>query len=145
MRVGKLTLAALSATLEAYLRGMAEDEIPVLALLQTSPETLRTRAEAICGQLTNEQFERVGGREETAPVGGGSLPGAVLPTAVVAVKPRGMTAEQFAHLLRVGDQRVVSRVQNDEVILDLKSVTEEQDSGIVSAVKQVAQAAQESP
>jgi L-seryl-tRNA(Ser) seleniumtransferase len=74
-RVDKLKLAALQATLDAYLRGTAVQEIPTLSLLAASPDELLQRAERIAGQLRTGPLQITVSRD-TSPVGGGSLPGA---------------------------------------------------------------------
>lgn len=135
VRVGKLTLAALSATLDSYLLGTTEDDIPVLRLLAASPESLRFRAEQIQQELVAEDGLHVEVREATAPVGGGSLPGVELPTAVLAVKHRQLSPDDFARQLRLGSIRLFGRVQDDAVLIDLRSVLPADDSRVTLALR----------
>jgi L-seryl-tRNA(Ser) seleniumtransferase len=150
LRVDKLALAALSATLDAYLRGTAETEIPTLVLLAARQESLATRAERIQSQLASPPLSKGGAggvalptedcqlsievSMDTSPVGGGSLPGAELPTAVLRIKHRHLAADELALRLRLGPPRVFGRVQENEVVLDLRSVLPQNDQQIVAAL-----------
>jgi len=135
LRVGKLTLAALSATLDVYRRATAEKEIPTLRLLEASPEELRSRCEAIEQQMGAPADMHMKVRDDRAPVGGGSLPGVDLPTCVIALRHAALSAEEFSRKLRTGQPRLVGRIQHDEVLIDLRSVVAEDDTQIVLALK----------
>jgi L-seryl-tRNA(Ser) seleniumtransferase len=74
---------------------------------------------------------------DTSPVGGGSLPGATLPTAVLKLRHLRVSADELSRRLRMGTPRVFGRIQEDEVILDLRSVLPEDDSEIVRAIGRV--------
>lgn len=134
IRVDKFTLAALGATLETYLRGDAEREIPVLRLLATPVEQLRERAAAIRRELGETVPLGVEVRCETAPVGGGSLPTAELPTAVLHLTHPALSADQLAQRLRLGTVRVVPRIHQGAVLIDLRSVPPEDDAAIRQAI-----------
>jgi len=123
-RCDKMTLAALEATLRLY-RDPAEAtrKLPVLRMLTTPLAELRTRAERLRAALHGVSAE-VTVRDETAYVGGGSLPDIALPTVVVAVKPRGVSEGELAATLRSGEPAVLARVQAGEVLLDLRAVFE---------------------
>ncbi|HMC12299.1 MAG TPA: L-seryl-tRNA(Sec) selenium transferase, partial [Pirellulaceae bacterium] len=151
LRVDKLTLAALSATLDVYLRGAAEREIPTLVLLGATQQSLLDRAHQIQTQVTAPllcQGGAGGGAQpaddrnlhllvasDQAPVGGGSLPGVELTTAVVRIKHAHLTADEFVLRLRLGSPRVFGRVQDDEVVLDLRSVLPGDDEQIIAALR----------
>jgi L-seryl-tRNA(Ser) seleniumtransferase len=72
--------------------------------------------------------------QDNAPVGGGSLPGAELPTAVLRIKHSDLTADELAARLRLGSPRVFGRVQDNEVVLDLRSVLPDDDDQIIGAL-----------
>jgi L-seryl-tRNA(Ser) seleniumtransferase len=74
-----------------------------------------------------------------SPVGGGSLPGATLPTAVIRVQLTGLSADALAHRLRLGTPRVFGRIQEGEVLLDLRSVLSADDARITQALLALAQ------
>jgi len=150
-RIDKLTLAALSATLDAYLRGAAEREIPTLALLAASPDELFARARRIhdsCNSAGRSGAERtlpMGASSltmevapDTAPVGGGTLPGAVLATAVLRISLPGLTADDLARRLRLGIPHVFPRIHEGHVVLDLRSVLPGDDERIVAALQNLA-------
>ncbi len=150
LRVDKLTLAALSATLDMYLCGTAVQEIPTLSLLAATQESLSTRAHNIQSQLTSPPLSKEGSGGvaslastislqisvalDKAPVGGGSLPGAELPTAVLRIQHSRLTADELVARLRLGSPRVFGRVHENEVVLDLRSVLPGDDGEIVSAL-----------
>jgi L-seryl-tRNA(Ser) seleniumtransferase len=137
VRVGKLTLAALGATLDSYAREVAEVEVPTLAMLRVSPAELRTRAEALKNELGELAGLTTEVRDDVAQVGGGSLPAVELPTVVVALRHDLFSASDFAGRLRVGRIPVFGRIHKDEVLLDLRSVQPEDDSRLALAVRLV--------
>ena len=134
VRVGKLTLAALTATLDAYRRGAAIAEVPVLRLLSASEADLVERAEAMAGQLDGVAGITVEVMCETALVGGGSLPGAEMPTAALAVELDGISADELALRLRTGPVRMFTRIQHDRVLVDLRSVLAQEDATVLQAL-----------
>ncbi|MCL8207126.1 MAG: L-seryl-tRNA(Sec) selenium transferase [Actinomycetia bacterium] len=135
LRVDKLTLAGLETTLRLYREGRTED-IPLWHMLNQSPETLwrrarrleRTwlRAAAAAGVALAVRAAR-----EASVVGGGSLPGVTLPTAVVRIRAGAHSAARLEERLRQGEPPVVGRVSEDAVVLDLRTVApaEERDLG----------------
>ena len=139
VRVGKLTLAALTATLDAYRRGEAIAELPVLRLLAAGESELAERAEALAGQLGAVEGVDVEVLRETALVGGGSLPGAEMPTAVLAIDLAGVSADQLALRLRTGAVRLFARIQHDRVLVDLRSVLAEDDPQVLEALTAAAE------
>ncbi len=136
VRADKLALAALSGTLDAYLVGDSLDEVPVLALLGQSVESLSERAETLRQgiRLDAAQGWTIGVREGVSPVGGGSLPGGRLPTAALVLQHVDHSADELARGLRTGEPRVVPRVQDDAVLLDLRSVPPADDERLLRAV-----------
>ena len=138
VRVGKLTLAALTATLDAYRRGDAIAEVPVLRLLAATESELVARAEALAGDLGGVGSLAVEAARETALGGGGSLPGAEMPTAVLAVEHSEISADELALRLRTGPVRMFTRIQHDRVLVDLRSVLSEDDQLVIEALTAVA-------
>jgi L-seryl-tRNA(Ser) seleniumtransferase len=122
LRVDKLTLAALEATLVG-------PTPPVVAALSTRPETLLGRARAIAGELGPDLSEAV---ESEAAVGGGGAPGVVLASAAVSLPAR------LAEALRTGDPPVVGHVSGGRLLLDLLTVPPEVDAVVVAAVRRAA-------
>ena len=136
-RIGKLTLGALAATLESYLRDCQLEEIPTLAMLAATEEELLNRAQALCDSLEMDQISglEIGVERESAPVGGGSLPGAELPTAVLVLTHAEMSSEEMSRRLRTGSCRLVTRNQQNTVRIDLRSVAPADDAQVAHAVR----------
>ncbi len=124
LRVDKMTLAALDATLGAYRRMRATDEIPVWRMIAQTAEAIQQRAHQFQRQLAaaNVETELIPGK---STVGGGSLPGETLPTVLLALDmPR---PDNAAAALRKTDPPVICRIQKDRLLFDLRSVLPEQE------------------
>lgn len=135
VRVGKLTLAALGATLDSYTRETARTEIPTQAMLFATTDELQKRAESIRSEIGDVSGLKLTIRDDVAQVGGGSLPAVELPTVVIALQHAKLSADDFARKLRTGRIGVFVRIQNDEVLLDVRSVLPEDDSRLALAVR----------
>ncbi len=136
MRVDKMTLAALAATLRLYRDiDTAEQSIPLLSLLSTSLENLQQRAARMAPQLgAADAIESAEVVEGESYLGGGSVPTQRIGTWCVALKPHGASVDQLAKRLRGGATSVMGRVQQDRLLLDLRSVFPAQDMRIVEAI-----------
>ncbi|MDA0283676.1 MAG: L-seryl-tRNA(Sec) selenium transferase [Planctomycetota bacterium] len=135
VRVDKLTLAALGATLESYTRDEARSEIPTQAMLFATAEELQQRAETIVAEIADVPGLSLSIRDDVAQVGGGSLPTVELPTVVIALRHQKLSADELARRLRTGRIGVFVRIQNDEVLLDVRSVLPEDDSRLALAIR----------
>jgi L-seryl-tRNA(Ser) seleniumtransferase len=139
LRVDKVTLAGLEATLRHYLDPEeALREIPALRMLALPLEELKERARQIQENLEGGMLE-VRVEEGSGRVGGGTYPGVELPTWLIRVRPRSMSAETLAARLRDGDPPVVGRREDDEVLLDLRTVEEKDDRTLVRRLLQAAE------
>jgi len=105
-----------------------------LRLLAAGESELVERAEALAGQLGAVEGVGVEVLREAALVGGGSLPGAEMPTAVLAIDLAGVSADQLALRLRTGAVRLFARIQHDRVLVDLRSVLAEDDPLVLEAL-----------
>jgi L-seryl-tRNA(Ser) seleniumtransferase len=144
LRVGKLTLAALAATLRLYRDPRrAQSAVPLLRLLTTPLSELRERAETLASQFSKApalaEAEAV---EETAFLGGGSIPAQELPTWCVAVRPRALSLDRLAALLRQGKPPVVGRTKKDRFLFDLRTVSPRQDPDLLATVSALGPAEQ---
>jgi L-seryl-tRNA(Ser) seleniumtransferase len=125
LRIDKLTLAALEATLRLYLDEQAAlREIPTLAMLTADPATLRTQAEGLAHELTTAlgaaaAVETVAG---FSAVGGGALPEVQLPTTLVAVRPHERTVAALEEALRQRPLPVLARIQDNALLLDVRTL-----------------------
>jgi len=126
LRVDKLTYAALEATLEAHAIGHGLEEVPVQRMLRLTPDAIGLRADALAASLHASGWTtRV--VDGLSTVGGGSAPGAELPTRLLELTRDGMTADDIEHRLRTSDPPVIARILNDRVVLDLRTVLESED------------------
>jgi L-seryl-tRNA(Ser) seleniumtransferase len=135
LRVDKMTLAALEATLRAYRRGQAVEEIPVWRMIAATKDELRARAQQWQAELEAHGVAAVLWEGESA-VGGGSLPGETLPTVLVAVPSRGGEAgpDAVTAALRLGSPAVVCRIQKDHLIFDPRTVLPAQEQALIAAL-----------
>jgi L-seryl-tRNA(Ser) seleniumtransferase len=137
LRVDKLTLAALEATLKLYRDPTrARREIPVLRMLSWSAEEIGERARALATRLGGAGIavELVPGM---SMVGGGAYPGAELPTVLLAVEVPGCPAVALERDLRRGEPAVVARVERGRVVLDLRTVLEGEEAGLEKTLLEV--------
>jgi L-seryl-tRNA(Ser) seleniumtransferase len=135
-RLDKMTLAALEATLRLYLNPeRALGAIPTLRLLSTKFEDLQRRAEVLAEKLRAiPGIAKCEVRDESAFVGGGSLPDLPLPTAVVAITPRQISDDAFAERLRLGHPAVMARVQEGQALFDMRTIFERQEADLLNAI-----------
>jgi L-seryl-tRNA(Ser) seleniumtransferase len=129
VRAGKLTLAALEATLAAHLAGR-RDELPVWRALLLTPADLEPRAAAVAAAVGSAASLRTG----TSVAGGGSLPGEGLESVLVEVDPAPAGASAVLARLRAGAPPVVARAERGWVVLDLRTVPPDQDDLVARAL-----------
>jgi L-seryl-tRNA(Ser) seleniumtransferase len=132
LRVDKMTLAALEVTLLHYLKGEAEREVPVWRMISMSAEEIEVRARKWAARLSKGGVKCEVVTGESA-VGGGSLPGETLPTRLVSISP-AVEAGDFAARLRGASTPVIARVEEGRVLLDPRTVLEEQAEGLLEAI-----------
>ena len=135
LRLDKPSLAALDWTLTAHLEGRAEQEVPVLRRLLEPVEVLERRARALAARLQDllKGQAQVTVEPDRAPVGGGSLPGFELDTWVVALRPTVGTARAAA-ALRAAAIPVLTRVRDDAVLFDARTLEDSDGAQIEAAV-----------
>ncbi|MCZ7570210.1 MAG: L-seryl-tRNA(Sec) selenium transferase [Ardenticatenaceae bacterium] len=131
LRVDKTTLAALDATLRAYQRGTVLDEIPVWQMIARPVDELEATVWAWASRLraVSLPVEVLPGQ---SAVGGGSLPGQTLPTWLLALalpSPDGVAAR-----LRAQQPAVVSRIEDDRLVFDPRTVLPEQEESLLAAI-----------
>lgn len=131
VRADKLALAGLSATLEHYLKGEAEREIPVWRMMARPLADIRACAEAWAGQFTAAGLPATT-RPDVSTVGGGSLPGTSLSTHVVAIPTPH--PHQLATRLRQANPPIIGRIQSDHLLLDPRTVLPGEEEGLIAGV-----------
>lgn len=137
-RVDKLTLAALEATLRLYLdEEKVFREVPTLRMISQPDEVVRDRAERLRQLLEGVAgLKRVEIARDVAYVGGGSVPAHGLATWVVRIEARDVEEDELARRLRLGDPSVVARVQDGCVLLDARTINEDELPLLTQAVAQ---------
>jgi len=139
MRIDKIGLAGLAVTLGHYLKGEAINKLPIWRMISAKATDIAKRAEswmkALDGIATIISGETM--------VGGGSLPGATLPTRLLAIggsKRRGKAsiAQSLARQLRKRNLPVIGRISGDLLLLDPRSVLPEDDPDVIEALKESA-------
>src|SRR5438876_1700953 len=138
LRVDKLTIAVLEATLGAYLRA-AWDEVPAIRMIRATPQELKRRAENFLRELRPElpldevEIEIADG---SSLAGGGSTPSQSLPTKIIRIASVRYSAMKLEQRLRraPGGVSVIARVEDDRLILDLRTVFPEQESLLIKTL-----------
>ena len=135
MRIDKMTLAALEATLRHYQREEAETHIPIWRMIAASPASIAGRAASWVSKLQKYGIPaRMQHGEST--VGGGSLPGETLPTTLLALDAGNvaMPLDELAKRLRLRSLPLIARILRDALLIDPRTVLKEQDNEVVLAL-----------
>ncbi len=135
LRPDKLVLGALAATLDLHLSGRSGD-VPFFRMVGVSLDSLRGRAERLAALARAAGFEAEA-VASTAIAGGGAGAESTLPSAAVALRRSGRSADALAAALRAGRLPVVARIEDGRVLLDLRSVAEEEDADLGAALEAV--------
>ncbi|NWF69553.1 MAG: L-seryl-tRNA(Sec) selenium transferase [Chloroflexi bacterium] len=130
VRADKLCLAALSATLEHYRRGEAVQHVPVWQMIARPLSDLQQTAQRWRQALDWPPAAVIAGE---STVGGGSLPGATLPTALLALPVR--QPDDFLARLRAAAPPVIARISDARVLFDPRTVLQGQDTHLLASVK----------
>jgi L-seryl-tRNA(Ser) seleniumtransferase len=133
LRLDKIAIAGLTATLQSYLRSMALSEIPVWQMIATPAQAVRSRCERLVARLADASLASEVMACASA-VGGGSLPGDTLASYAVALD--AASPDTLARSLRLGQPPVVSRISEQKVLFDLRTVLPAQDDALVEAILQ---------
>jgi L-seryl-tRNA(Ser) seleniumtransferase len=136
LRVDKLTIAALEATLTLYLRG-CHRAIPVLRLIELSPEEIGARATRMARRISAQPGFSAQVEEGESVIGGGSTPGQSLPTRLVAVRHTTHSAQALEDILRQNSPPIMARVEADRLLLDLRTVFEDQEATLAEAFARI--------
>ncbi len=136
VRVGKMTIAALDATLRLYVNGM-EKNIPTLASLTRPIEEIRavaedvsTKLKAILGDLATVSVE-----DGASQVGSGSLPVESIRSVYVVIQPTTVSVDKLAALFRSGEVPVVGRIHEDRLLMDMRTIQQEDAGYILKAAE----------
>lgn len=138
-RIDKLTLVALEATLKLYLdEEKAIKTIPTLRMLTEPLDSVNKKAKTLYDMILSKKLDlEIGIDKDYSEVGGGALPLEELPTYVVTIRPNNISSSQLEDRLRKYSTPIFTRVNDDRVIIDLRTVKEEQYETIVQALTEV--------
>ncbi len=140
LRIDKFTLAALEATLMHYLVPEAAPlKLRALKALTESPATVKKRALKLMARLRKENLDALQFflREDFAAAGGGSLPTQKIPTILVGIKSGKMPAGKMEEKLRKVEVPVIVRTDKDEILIDLRTVAEDEFAFIIAGLRQM--------
>jgi L-seryl-tRNA(Ser) seleniumtransferase len=129
LRIDKLTLAALESTLLLYFdEKRAMEEIPTLRMLNLDTKGLKRKGRRLLKRLSGMTNKRMtfALKEDVSQVGGGALPLQELSTIVLAIKPLNVSVNDLEENLRKGEPAIISRISKDELILDMRTVLDEE-------------------
>ncbi|MBI4212693.1 MAG: L-seryl-tRNA(Sec) selenium transferase [Chloroflexi bacterium] len=131
LRPDKATLAALYATLIAYELGAAEREIPVWRMISLPVAELEHRGQVMLTELNSRQASVV---PSQTTIGGGSLPGETLDSRAIALRPVAGSAQQLAGELRHSEPPLIGHIEDDRVLLDLRTIAPDEDATVCRIV-----------
>ncbi|MBA2379572.1 MAG: L-seryl-tRNA(Sec) selenium transferase [Blastocatellia bacterium] len=138
LRAGKMVYAALGETLRAYHRGTHFEEIPVLRMLAAGSAELQQRADdfvRILGdRLQSGSHLMVNRITGSSAIGGGSAPGVQPEAALIALTSDVLHADEIKHRLRCNKPPIVARIEDDAVLIDLRTVTRDEEDSLAEAV-----------
>lgn len=136
-RAGKLTIAALEATLDLYLRE-DYDAIPAQRMIRATKDEIAARALRLADQLSRPGGFSVRLKEGSSVAGGGSSPGQYIPTQLIAVTHPARSAQDLACSLRQNQPPILTRIEEEELLLDLRTVLDSgQENEIVRAFEKI--------
>jgi L-seryl-tRNA(Ser) seleniumtransferase len=138
LRVDKLVYGALEATLKLYELQVADEQVPIVRAICTTREEIAVRAGRLC-----ECVEKLGGFKASieagfSVVGGGSAPGAELPTALVAIEGSRLSASAIEAGLRGHVVPVIARSERNRVLIDLRTVMPDEEIIVLNALESIA-------
>ena len=136
LRSDKIRLAALEATLVSHQKGMRPAEVPVIQMLSLTTEEIRQRAQTIVHGLSASatRFELL---EDESALGGGAGPTSTFPTTVIAITHSDRSAQDLEHQLRTSSPPLIGRISEGKVLLDLRTVFEDQLPDLLRILKTI--------
>ena len=136
LRADKMTYAALESTLQEHAAGRAPLTVPVARMVNLTEAEIEARANQVIAKLPAGRLKAtvVSG---WSTVGGGSAPGSALPTRLIALAHPAFSAAQLEASLRASDPPVIARIDNELVLLDLRTVLPDQDAVVAAALARI--------
>jgi L-seryl-tRNA(Ser) seleniumtransferase len=140
LRIDKMTLAALEATLNQYLdEEKAIREIPTLWMLTQPLSEIARKADVLASgiRLGGDPGLTVAVQDDMSQTGGGALPTGKLPTKVVAISHKSLSANQIESRLRMGRPAIITRIKEGMVLFDPRTLNDGEISKIVESVRNI--------
>jgi len=136
VRISKMTLAALEATLGLFLdEATALREVPTLAMLSRDLAQVRESADRIAQQVTElARGATITTMDGQSEMGSGSLPAQPIPTRLIAITSEKMTADELAARLRRREPPVFARIQDDRVLLDPRTLLDGEEEIVIESL-----------
>ena len=128
LRVDKLTICALEATLRMYLdEEKAREEIPTLKMLTYTIEELEEKSNKLYDKIKHlEKYANIVIEDGLSQVGGGSMPLETIPSKVIGITPKNINVSTLEKKLRLSDAHIIARVYDDKYVLDSRTIFEEE-------------------
>jgi L-seryl-tRNA(Ser) seleniumtransferase len=139
VRVGKLTLAALEATLRLFLDSkLAQQRVPTLEMILRKPEDLKAAAESMASQLCSPPVKaEVSTSPGLSQTGSGSLPDQNLATTLLVIAPKNMSAQNLVEKLRQYQTPIITRIQNEQVLIDPRTLLKGEEAVVIEALAEI--------
>jgi len=137
VRIDKLTLAALEATLRIYKNGNALKEIPIFRMMLASLEEMEDKALKLYEKIKNIKKAKIMVIDEFSQVGGGALPQTFIPTKAISVEPIMMSVDDLVQRLRKYETPILSRINKDRLIIDMRTLMDEDIDIIAKALSKI--------
>jgi L-seryl-tRNA(Ser) seleniumtransferase len=137
LRVDKLTLAALEATLESHRRGTSLQDVPTLQMLSLGREEIETRAKNLTetfSQTSQHSGLIIAIEEGKSAVGGGSGPATHPATVLISLQHASLSANEIQRRLRLSSPPVIARIVDGKVLIDLRTIAPEEEPELLTAI-----------
>lgn len=139
LRVDKLAYAAIEETLTSYAKGSHLEEIPTLRMLSASADSILDRSKRLIAKIEDQADGlRLGLVEGKSVVGGGSAPDAKPKTWLITIEKAGTTADELSSALRHRSKPVIARISEDKLVIDLRTVFEDEEEQLANAINELA-------
>jgi L-seryl-tRNA(Ser) seleniumtransferase len=140
LRVGKMEVAALEATLRLFLEpGKLKEQHPIYRMLSLSIDEIEARAQAIANGLRESASDsaEISVVNGTSQVGSGSVPAEMMPTRLLSVRPESMSADTLARRLRYGSPPIFARIHQEAVLFDFRTIQPGEDELVEKALREI--------
>ena len=137
LRVDKMTLAALEATLKSYVSYSKGSDLPVIKAILKEKQEIYAQASSFVAKLGSSYEAEI--IEVKSAIGGGTMPGVEIPSFAVALKHSTCSAECITELLRANDPAIVVRIKDDQVLIDFRTIANEEEEALIKGFNQITQ------